>query len=141
MDIDQTHKNQLRNNKWSPFCFLAVRSKKHISNKKKWHVLIKWKWKKLDLWSLAWVLMILMWAYIPKINSLASFSFFGCMIKIMGFKQKMWYLSITGKWKKLDLCFLAWTLAIFMWVFMQNINPLASFTFSGHTVEKALKKI
>ena len=35
MDIDQTHKNQLRNNKWSPFCFLAVRSKKHISNKPK----------------------------------------------------------------------------------------------------------
>ena len=35
MDIDLTHKSQLWNNKLSPFCFLAVRSKKHNSNLKK----------------------------------------------------------------------------------------------------------
>ena len=124
-----------------PVLFFVCKVKKPYFKQKKWQLLVNWKWKTLDLWSLVWVLMILMWAYIPKINSLASFIFFGCIVKIMCFKQKMWYVSITEKWKKLDLWFLAWTLAIFMRVFMQKISHLALFTFSGHTVKKALNKI
>ena len=74
MDIDLTHKSQLWNNKLSPFCFLAVWSKKHNSNQKEWHLLIIWIWKKLDLWSLAWVLMILIWACTKKLWCKRSFA-------------------------------------------------------------------
>ena len=124
-----------------PILFMDIRSKKYISYQKIKTCVNYMKTKK------ARPLIFSLSTYDSNMsmhtkNQFPGFiQFFGCMVKIMCFKQKMWYVSITEKWKKLDLWFLAWTLAIFMRVFMQKISHLALFTFSGHTVKKALNKI
>ena len=100
-----------------------------------WHLLIAGKWKKIDQWLLAWELTIFMWAFIPMNTVIASFTFL-LYNQINKFQTKLVYVSIVGKYEKLDTWFVAWIHKLFMWVLMQKFSPLALFIFLGHMAKK-----